>query len=129
MAAYTRTGHHGEGGFRASGATRRASPLRCGEGPLASIAIGRALACDSRYSMALLLREILDAGVPPSAARLPMSPGEAEQSYVRGPGNKRPETPRLTFWAVRPAGAGLADPARSVHSHWETGCRNRRRVA
>ena len=57
-----------------------------GEGALASIAIDRALACDPGYSMALLLREILDAGVPPSAARLPMSPEEVEQSYVRGRG-------------------------------------------
>ena len=35
--------------------------------------------------MALLLREILDAGVPPSAARLPMSPEEVERSYAVTP--------------------------------------------
>jgi hypothetical protein len=52
-----------------------------GDGVLASIAIDRALACDPGYSMALLLREILDAGVPPSAARLPMTPEEVERSY------------------------------------------------
>jgi hypothetical protein len=35
--------------------------------------------------MALLLREILDAGVPPSAARLPMSPEEVKRSYADAP--------------------------------------------
>jgi Domain of unknown function (DUF4192) len=56
---------------------------QCGDGPLASIAIDRALAVDPDYSMALLLREILAIGVPPSAARLPMSPEEVERSYER----------------------------------------------
>jgi hypothetical protein len=59
---------------------------QCGDGALASVAIDRALACDPDYSMALLLREILDAGVPPSAARLPMSPEEVERSYERPAG-------------------------------------------
>jgi hypothetical protein len=59
---------------------------QCGDGALASIAIDRALTCDPGYSMALLLREILDAGVPPSAARLPMSPEEVERSYERPAG-------------------------------------------
>jgi Domain of unknown function (DUF4192) len=54
-----------------------------GDGALASVAIDRALACDPDYSMALLLREILDAGVPPSEARLPMSPEEVERGYER----------------------------------------------
>jgi hypothetical protein len=65
---------------------------QCGEGALASIAIDRALACDPGYSMALLLREILDAGVPPSAARLPMSPEEVERSYADTPG-PQPDEP------------------------------------
>ena len=65
---------------------------QCGEGALARIAIDRALACDPGYSMALLLREILDAGVPPSAARLPMSPEEVEQSYADAP-RPRPGEP------------------------------------
>jgi hypothetical protein len=65
---------------------------QCGEGALASIAIDRALACDPEYSMALLLREILDAGVPPSAARLPMSPEEVERSYADPPG-PQPDEP------------------------------------
>src|SRR5262249_59630397 len=65
---------------------------QCGDGALASVAIDRALACDPEYSMALLLREILDAGVPPSAARLPMSPEEVEQSYADAPG-PQPDEP------------------------------------
>lgn len=65
---------------------------QCGDGALASIAIDRALACDPGYSMALLLRDILDAGVPPTAARLPMSPEEVERSYegTSGPGPGEP---------------------------------------
>jgi len=55
---------------------------QCGEGAVASIAVERALAADPGYSMALLLGDILDAGVPPSAAQLPMSPEEVELSYA-----------------------------------------------
>jgi hypothetical protein len=54
-----------------------------GDGTLANIALDRALAADPGYSMALLLRDILDAGVPPSAARLPMTPEEVADSYER----------------------------------------------
>jgi Domain of unknown function (DUF4192) len=62
---------------------------QCGDGALASIAIDRALAADPGYSMALLLRDILDAGVPPSAARPPMTPAEVERNY-RPTGRRRP---------------------------------------
>jgi uncharacterized protein DUF4192 len=57
---------------------------QAGDGPLATLALERALAADPDYSMARLLRDILDAGVPPSAARLPMSPKEVAASYERG---------------------------------------------
>jgi hypothetical protein len=59
---------------------------QCGEGALANIAIDRALAADPGYSMALLLRDVIDAGVPPSAARVPMSPEEVEESYAQDSG-------------------------------------------
>lgn len=62
---------------------------QCGEGALASIAVERALAADPGYSMALLLGDILDAGVPPSAAQLPMSPEEVELSYAPATGKPR----------------------------------------
>jgi hypothetical protein len=40
--------------------------------------------------MALLLREILAAGVPPSQARLPMTPDEVAASYATSPGDAPP---------------------------------------
>jgi hypothetical protein len=53
-----------------------------GEGALANIALDRALAADPSYSMAHLLGQAVDAGLPPSAARLPMTPEEVEASYA-----------------------------------------------
>jgi hypothetical protein len=52
-----------------------------GNGVLASIAVERALDDVPGYSMALLLREALDSGAPPSVARLPMTPAEVAASY------------------------------------------------
>jgi hypothetical protein len=52
-----------------------------GEGALANIAIDRALAADPGYSLARLLRDIMDAGVPPSAARVPMTPEQVAAGY------------------------------------------------
>jgi len=61
-----------------------------GDGALANVAIERALAADPEYSMAHLLRQALDAGLPPSAARLPMTPEEVEASYAGTGGAARP---------------------------------------
>jgi hypothetical protein len=55
---------------------------QAGDGTLANVALERALAADPDYSMARLLRDILAAGVPPSQARLPMTPEEVEESYA-----------------------------------------------
>src|SRR6202043_2086889 len=52
-----------------------------GDGALANVALDRALADDPRYSMALLLRQVITAGAPPSLARLPMTPEEVAASY------------------------------------------------
>ena len=52
-----------------------------GDGALANVALDRALADDPRYSMALLLRQVISAGTPPSMARLPMTPEEVAASY------------------------------------------------
>ena len=52
-----------------------------GHGALANVALDRALADDPRYSMALLLRQAITAGAPPSLARLPMTPEEVAASY------------------------------------------------
>jgi hypothetical protein len=68
-----------------------------GEGAIASMAIERALAADPGYSMALLLAEAIHAGLPPSAARLPMTPEEVAASYAgteRRRGSATPSGPR-----------------------------------
>ena len=52
-----------------------------GDGALANVALDRALAEDANYSMAVLLRQVIDSGAPPSLARLPMTPDEVAASY------------------------------------------------
>jgi hypothetical protein len=54
---------------------------QAGEGALANVAAERALAADPAYSMALLIAGAVQAGLPPSAARLPMTPDEVAASY------------------------------------------------
>ena len=56
---------------------------QCGEGALANVAIERALGADPAYSMALLLAQAVQAGLPPSSARLPMTPEEVASSYAQ----------------------------------------------
>jgi len=68
---------------------------QAGDGTLANIALDRALVADPGYSMALLLRDILAAGVPPSQARLPMTPDEVAESYARAEAPAAP-VPRRT---------------------------------
>ena len=53
-----------------------------GDGALANLALDRALADRPDYSLALLLRDILDAGTPPSAAVPPMTPEQVADSYA-----------------------------------------------
>jgi len=55
---------------------------QAGNGALANLALDRALADQPDYSMALLLRDALDAGTPPSAAVLPMTPEQVADSYA-----------------------------------------------
>jgi hypothetical protein len=52
-----------------------------GHGALANLALDRVLDDDPDYSMAHLLRYAVDAGLPPSAAVLPMTPDEVAASY------------------------------------------------
>jgi len=47
------------------------------------VAIERALGADPAYSMALLLAQAVHAGLPPSSARLPMTPEEVASSYAQ----------------------------------------------
>jgi Domain of unknown function (DUF4192) len=53
-----------------------------GDGALANIALDQALADTPGYSMALLLREALTAGAPPSMATPPMTPEQVADSYA-----------------------------------------------
>ena len=53
-----------------------------GDGALANVALDRALADEPRYSMALLLRQVITTGAPPELARLPMTPEEVAASYA-----------------------------------------------
>jgi hypothetical protein len=65
---------------------------QAGEGALASMALERSLQADPEYSMALLLAQAVGAGLPPSAARLPMTPKQVAASYASrrpaGPGQR-----------------------------------------
>jgi hypothetical protein len=54
---------------------------QCGNGALANVALDRALADKPGYSMAELLRQVIGGGVPPEAARLPMTPEQVAASY------------------------------------------------
>lgn len=75
---------HAQPGYAAAPASLLAfTAWQGGNGALANIAIDRALEDTPGYSMALLLREALDAGIPPSAAVLPMTPEEVAASYAR----------------------------------------------
>ena len=69
-----------------------------GEGALANIALDRALDDTPGYPMALLLRDLLDAGAPPSAATPPMTPEQVTASYAdpgsgQAPGGSGPVSP------------------------------------
>jgi Domain of unknown function (DUF4192) len=63
---------------------------QAGHGSLASVAIDRALAARPGYSMALLIGSALQAGLPPSAARLPMTPEQVASSYAAAGDPRRP---------------------------------------
>jgi hypothetical protein len=81
---------------------------QCGDGALANIAVERALAADPEYSMAHLISQALEAGLPPSAARLPMTPEEVEASYERREpprgAARQPSSRRSSSGARRAAG-------------------------
>jgi len=66
---------------------------QAGDGALANVALDRALAADPCYTMALLLRDVLATGVPPSAARPPMTPRQVARGYSGRVREGRPESP------------------------------------
>jgi Domain of unknown function (DUF4192) len=57
---------------------------QAGEGALANVAAERALAADPAYTMALLVTEAVQAGLPPASARPPLTPDEVADSYAPG---------------------------------------------
>jgi hypothetical protein len=79
-----------------------------GDGAMASIAIERALSADPEYSMALLIADALHAGLPPSAARLPMTPKQVAASYAR---RRRARADELRRSAATGSGGGAGKPA------------------
>jgi hypothetical protein len=73
---------HAQPGYAAAPASLLAfTAWQAGNGALANVALDRAQADTPSYSMAQLLRDAIDAGAPPSLARLPMSPEEVAASY------------------------------------------------
>jgi Domain of unknown function (DUF4192) len=54
---------------------------QAGNGALANVALDRALSDDPGYSMAVLLKQAIESGAPPSLARLPMTPEDVAASY------------------------------------------------
>jgi hypothetical protein len=73
---------HAQPGYVAAPASLLAfTAWQAGNGALANLALDRAEADDPGYSMALLLRDTLTAGTPPSLAILPMTPEEVAASY------------------------------------------------
>ena len=96
---------------------------QAGNGALANVAAQRALAADPEYSMALLILEAIGAGIPPSAARLPMTPEEVAASYDRtGPGEPSEPDPPTGVREIREARESReADEPRVVRKPGEAG--------
>jgi Domain of unknown function (DUF4192) len=61
-----------------------------GDGALANVALARALDSNPGYTMAQLLLEAVGSGLPPSKARLPMTPEQVAASYAAVEGSRRP---------------------------------------
>jgi hypothetical protein len=79
---WTDVTRHAQPGYVAAPASLLAFVAwQAGNGALANVALDRALADSPGYSMAQLLRDAIDAGAPPSLARLPMTPEEVAASY------------------------------------------------
>jgi hypothetical protein len=86
---------------------------QAGNGALANVAAQRALAADPGYSMALLLLEAIGAGIPPSAARLPMTPEEVAASYARAEPREPGEARSEPGAAEGPSGCARPAPRRA----------------
>jgi hypothetical protein len=96
---------------------------QAGNGALANLAAERALAADPGYSMAQLLLDAVGAGVPPSAARLPMTPDEVAASYASADG----QSPRKGSQAAAKSRRQAASPTRRPASARRSGSPPRKR--
>ena len=86
-----------------------------GNGALAAMAVDRALAADPGYSMAQLLAGAVEAALPPSAARMPMSPAAVAASYAPTPaeaGSRTSPLPRAGRSRPTASSKRRAAPAR-----------------
>ena len=75
---------------------------QAGDGALANLALDRALADDPGYSMAKLLRDVLDAGTPPSTATPPDDTRRSRRQLRRQPTSCRLMTAISASSARRP---------------------------
>jgi hypothetical protein len=80
---------------------------QCGDGALANVALERALTADPDYSLALLLSQAVQAGIPPDEAYPPMTQDEVAASY----GEPVPADPSRADLGC--ADSGCADPDRA----------------
>jgi hypothetical protein len=98
-----------------------------GNGAMAAMAVERALAADPDYSMAQLLAGAVDAVLPPSAARMPMSPAAVAASYAPVPAEVPAGTPSSSrsSRSQLPTGSGRTTTPRRQPSR--TASRARRR--
>lgn len=93
-------------GFAAAPASLLAfTEAQQGHGAQANIALDRAQAADPGYSMAGLLRQAVNAGIPPSELRLPMTPEEVAAAYGH-PGRDETAAPQHE---TSPTAAGEAE--------------------
>ena len=100
---WTDLARHAQPGYVAAPACLLAfTAWQSGDGALANLALDRALADTPGYSMALLLRDAIDAGAPPSMAVPPMTPEEVAASYDTQPRTAalKPALPELVTGAL-----------------------------
>ncbi len=96
---------------------------QAGNGALGSIAVERALAARPGYSMALLLGRALEGGLPPSAARLPMTPAQVAASYAaqrKQAGKAQPDRARSRSAGARSRAPGARSRASGARSGGRT---------
>jgi hypothetical protein len=85
---------------------------QAGNGALAAIAVDRALTADPGYSMAHLLAGAIEAALPPSAARMPMTPAAVAASYAPLAGDTRRKVRSRRVPRQRPSRSARAARAR-----------------